>query len=132
MCVSATLCTLNSFHSLPLCLSVQTEFIRGLLQVTESKLHHALLVHDKVVHDDELMPHWVDEILHCEQELRALDYPSPLPTPIAVLLEGGPFNKWTIIEKRSESTGGIPNGRGGAFGGPAGIGDVSWVYVSVM
>ena len=87
-----------------MCVSVclQTEFIRGLLQVTESKLRHALLVHEKVVHDDELMPHWVDEILSFEQELRALGYPSPLPTSISVLLEEGPFNKWTIIEKRSE------------------------------
>ena len=92
-----------------------------MLQVTESKLRHALLVQDKVVHDDELMPHWVDEILDFEQELRALDYPSPLPTSTTVLLEEGPFNKWTIIEKRSESIRGIPNRRGRSLVGPAGI-----------
>ena len=83
---------------------MQTEFIRGLLRVTEAKLRHALLVQEKIVHDDQLMPHWVDEVLSFEQELRALGYPSPLPMCISVLLEEAPFNKWTIIEKQSEST----------------------------
>lgn len=99
---------------LHLCVCVQTEFIRGLLQITESKLRHALLVHEKVVHDDQLMPHWVDEILSFEQELRALGYPSPLPTCVSVLLEEAPFNKWTIIEKQSEH----PTGGAVASWGP--------------
>ena len=64
------------------------------------KLRDAIVVSDKVVQDEPLMSHWINELLQFEQELRALDYPYPLHSCSEILLEEIPFSKWIVIEKK--------------------------------
>jgi hypothetical protein len=80
--------------------NLKTEFIRGLLHILEVKLRDAIVVSDKVVQDEPLMSHWINELLQFEQELRALDYPYPLHSCSEILLEEIPFSKWIVIEKK--------------------------------
>ena len=87
----------SPFH-VPLPLSPQLEFMRGLLQEVETKISHDI---PEMVYDEVLMSHLIDELLLFERELRTvLHYPSSCPSPFHnVMLEDVAFHKWLTLEK---------------------------------
>lgn len=59
----------------------------------------------KLLYDDALFCHLVEEVLQFEKELRSShSYPAVLPGLLHLLLEETTLQKWLTVEKKSEFT----------------------------
>lgn len=57
----------------------------------------------RLLYDDALFCHLVDEVLQFERELRGTHtYPSILPGALPILLEESVLQKWLSVERKSE------------------------------
>lgn len=78
----------------------QVELCRGLLTLAQEKLASDA---PRLLYDDALFCHLVDEILQFERELRTThSYPSTLPGALHVLLDEVVLQKWLTVERKSE------------------------------
>lgn len=78
------------------------ELCRGLLCLAQEKLASDA---SRLLYDDALFCHLVDEVLQFEKELRSTHaYPSALPGALHILLEEAVFQKWLSVERKSERT----------------------------
>lgn len=79
----------------------QVELCRGLLTLAQEKLAHDA---PRLLYDDALFCHLVDEVLQFEKELRSThSYPRAYPGVLHILLEETVFQKWLSVERKSES-----------------------------
>lgn len=79
---------------------LQTEFMRGLVQIAVEKLHYEL---PHLYYDDSLFSHCVDEALGFDREVRnSYGYPAVQPGVIEVLTQAQTFLKWINMEKHCE------------------------------
>lgn len=80
---------------------VQVELCRGLLSLVQEKVASDA---SKLLYDDVLFCHLVEEVLQFEKELRSNhSYPAELPGVLHLLLEDAVLQKWLTMEKKSES-----------------------------
>uniref|UniRef100_A0A8K9UV38 RAD50-interacting protein 1 n=1 Tax=Oncorhynchus mykiss TaxID=8022 RepID=A0A8K9UV38_ONCMY len=78
--------------------NAKVELCRGLLTLAQEKL---ALDAPRLLYDDALFCHLVDEILQFERELRTThSYPSTLPGVLHVLLEEVVLQKWLTVERK--------------------------------
>uniref|UniRef100_A0A6Q2XCT6 RAD50-interacting protein 1 n=1 Tax=Esox lucius TaxID=8010 RepID=A0A6Q2XCT6_ESOLU len=78
--------------------SAKVELCRGLLTLAQEKL---ALDASRLLYDDALFCHLVDEILQFERELRCThSYPSGLPGALDVLLQEAVLQKWVAVERK--------------------------------
>uniref|UniRef100_A0A8C7LEK7 RAD50-interacting protein 1 n=1 Tax=Oncorhynchus kisutch TaxID=8019 RepID=A0A8C7LEK7_ONCKI len=78
--------------------NAKVELCRGLLTLAQEKL---ALDAPRLLYDDSLFCHLVDEILQFERELRTThSYPSTLPGVLHVLLEEVVLQKWLTVERK--------------------------------
>ncbi|XP_062339516.1 RAD50-interacting protein 1 [Osmerus eperlanus] len=78
--------------------NAKVELCRGLLGLLQEKLS---LDASRLLADDTLFCHLVDEMLQFEKELRGpLAYPPALPGVLGVLLEDSVLNKWLSVERK--------------------------------
>lgn len=76
------------------------ELCRGLLALAQEKLAHDA---PRLLYDDTLFCHLVDEVLQFEKELRSTHaYPSTYPGALHILLEEQVLQKWLSVERKSE------------------------------
>ncbi|KAJ8008790.1 hypothetical protein DPEC_G00082080 [Dallia pectoralis] len=76
----------------------KVELFRGLLIMTQEKLASDA---SRLLYDDALFCHLVDEILQFERELRSThSYPSSLPGALNVLLQEAVLQKWLTVERK--------------------------------
>lgn len=76
------------------------ELCRGLLSLVQEKVASDAL---RLLYDDALFCHLVEEVLQFEKELRGnLSYPTVLPGLLHLLLESTVLQKWLIVEKKSK------------------------------
>ncbi|KAL2102119.1 hypothetical protein ACEWY4_001287 [Coilia grayii] len=79
-------------------INAKVELCRGLLSLAQEKL---ALDASRLLYDDALFCHLVDEVLQFEKELRTTHtYPSILPGALHILLEEAVFQKWLSVEKK--------------------------------
>ncbi|KAJ8382797.1 hypothetical protein SKAU_G00035750 [Synaphobranchus kaupii] len=79
-------------------INAKVELCRGLLSLAQEKLAHDA---PRLLYDDALFCHLVDEILQFERELRTThSYPSMLPGALHILLEETVFQKWLTVERK--------------------------------
>ncbi|XP_064200784.1 RAD50-interacting protein 1 isoform X2 [Anguilla rostrata] len=79
-------------------INAKAELCRGLLSLAQEKLAHDA---PRLLYDDTLFCHLVDEILQFERELRTThSYPSMLPGALHILLEEAVFQKWLTVERK--------------------------------
>lgn len=77
------------------------ELCRGLLTLAQEKLAQDA---PRLLYDDALFCHLVDEVLQFEKELRSThSYPRAYPGVLHILLEETVFQKWLSVERKSES-----------------------------
>ncbi|XP_023648931.2 RAD50-interacting protein 1 [Paramormyrops kingsleyae] len=78
--------------------NAKVELCRGLLTLVQEKL---ALDAPRLLYDDTLFCHLVDEVLQFERELRGTHtYPSILPGALPILLEESVFQKWLSVERK--------------------------------
>lgn len=76
------------------------ELCRGLLSLVQEKVASDA---SKLLYDDVLFCHLVEEVLQFEKELRSNhSYPAELPGVLHLLLEDAVLQKWLTMEKKSE------------------------------
>ncbi|KAL0967195.1 hypothetical protein UPYG_G00249030 [Umbra pygmaea] len=76
----------------------KVELCRGLLSLAQEKL---ALDASRLLYDDTVFCHLVDEILQFERELRSThSYPSSLPGALHVLLQDAVLQKWLTVERK--------------------------------
>ncbi|XP_026857994.1 RAD50-interacting protein 1 [Electrophorus electricus] len=76
----------------------KVELCRGLLSLAQEKLAHDA---PRLLYDDALFCHLVDEVLQFEKELRTTHaYPSSYPGALHILLEEAVFQKWLSVERK--------------------------------
>ncbi|KAI1883370.1 hypothetical protein AGOR_G00230720 [Albula goreensis] len=79
-------------------INARVELCRGLLSLAQEKLAHDA---PRLLYDDALFCHLVDEVLQFERELRTTHaYPSMLPGALHILLEEAVFQKWLSVERK--------------------------------
>uniref|UniRef100_A0A8C9W3W3 RAD50-interacting protein 1 n=1 Tax=Scleropages formosus TaxID=113540 RepID=A0A8C9W3W3_SCLFO len=79
-------------------INAKVELCRGLLSLVQEKLASDA---PRLLYDDALFCHLVDEVLQFERELRTTHgYPSSLPGALPILLEESIFQKWLSVEKK--------------------------------
>lgn len=79
----------------------KVELCRGLLTLVHEKLAHDA---QRLLYDDALFCHLVDEVLQFEKELRSTHaYPSTYPGVLHILLEENILQKWLSVERKSEN-----------------------------
>ncbi|KAG7455788.1 hypothetical protein MATL_G00244810 [Megalops atlanticus] len=79
-------------------INAKVELCRGLLSLAQEKLAYDA---PRLLYDDALFCHLVDEILQFERELRTTHaYPSVLPGALHILLEESVFQKWLSVERK--------------------------------
>ncbi|XP_056140209.1 RAD50-interacting protein 1 [Lampris incognitus] len=79
-------------------ISARIELCRGLLSLAQEKLASDA---PRLLYDDTLFCHLVDEVLHFEKELRnTYSYPVSLPGTLHILLEENTLQKWLAVEKK--------------------------------
>lgn len=79
---------------------LQVELCRGLLSLVQEKVASDAL---RLLYDDALFCHLVEEVLQFEKELRGnLSYPTVLPGLLHLLLESTILQKWLTVEKKSK------------------------------
>ncbi|KAJ8262346.1 hypothetical protein GJAV_G00165400 [Gymnothorax javanicus] len=79
-------------------IDAKVELCRGLLSLAQEKLAHDA---PRLLYDDALFCHLVDEVLQFERELRSSHaYPSTLPGALHILLEESVFQKWLSVERK--------------------------------
>ncbi|KAG2469301.1 RINT1 protein, partial [Polypterus senegalus] len=77
------------------------EFSRGLLDLVLEKLAQDV---PRLLYDDALFCHLVDEVLLFEKELHGTHaYPSTLPGTLHILADETIFQKWVSVERKCES-----------------------------
>lgn len=80
---------------------LQVELCRGLLSLVQEKVASDA---SRLLYDDMLFCHLVEEVLQFEKELRSnQSYPAELPGLLHLLLEDATLQKWLIVEKKSKS-----------------------------
>uniref|UniRef100_A0AAR2JBT6 RAD50-interacting protein 1 n=1 Tax=Pygocentrus nattereri TaxID=42514 RepID=A0AAR2JBT6_PYGNA len=78
--------------------NAKVELCRGLLALAQEKLTHDA---PRLLYDDTLFCHLVDEVLQFEKELRSTHaYPSTYPGALHILLEEAVFQKWLSVERK--------------------------------
>ncbi|XP_062862306.1 RAD50-interacting protein 1 [Trichomycterus rosablanca] len=78
--------------------NAKVELCRGLLTLAQEKLTHDA---PRLLYDDGLFCHLVDEVLQFEKELRSTHaYPSDHPGALHILLEESVFQKWLSVERK--------------------------------
>lgn len=76
------------------------ELCRGLLTLAQEKLAQDA---PRLLYDDTLFCHLVDEVLQFEKELRSThSYPRAYPGVLHILLEETLLQKWLSVERKSE------------------------------
>ncbi|XP_028254144.1 RAD50-interacting protein 1 isoform X2 [Parambassis ranga] len=76
----------------------KVELCRGLLYLVQEKVAHDA---SRLLYDDTLFCHLVEEVLQFEKELRTnQSYPSVLPGLLHLLLEDTILQKWLTVEKK--------------------------------
>ncbi|XP_076152379.1 RAD50-interacting protein 1 [Alosa pseudoharengus] len=79
-------------------INAKVELCRGLLSLAQEKL---ALDASRLLYDDALFCHLVDEVLQFEKELRSTHaYPSTLPGALHILLEEAVLQKWLSVERK--------------------------------
>uniref|UniRef100_A0AAX7TN27 RAD50-interacting protein 1 n=1 Tax=Astatotilapia calliptera TaxID=8154 RepID=A0AAX7TN27_ASTCA len=79
-------------------LSAKVELCRGLLSLVQEKVTSDA---SKLLYDDVLFCHLVEEVLQFEKELRSNhSYPAELPGVLHLLLEDAVLQKWLTMEKK--------------------------------
>uniref|UniRef100_A0A3Q4I5W3 RAD50 interactor 1 n=1 Tax=Neolamprologus brichardi TaxID=32507 RepID=A0A3Q4I5W3_NEOBR len=79
-------------------LSAKVELCRGLLSLVQEKVASDA---SKLLYDDVLFCHLVEEVLQFEKELRSNhSYPAELPGVLHLLLEDAVLQKWLTMEKK--------------------------------
>ncbi|TKS88151.1 RAD50-interacting protein 1 RAD50 interactor 1 [Collichthys lucidus] len=80
-------------------ISARVELCRGLLSLVQEKVASDAC---RLLYDDMLFCHLVEEVLQFEKELRSNhSYPAVLPGLLHLLLEDTTLQKWLIVEKKS-------------------------------
>lgn len=78
----------------------QVELCRGLVSLVQEKVAADA---PRILYDDALFCHLVEEVLQFEKELRGShSYPPALPGLLHILLEDAVLQKWLAVEKKSE------------------------------
>ncbi|KAM3587503.1 uncharacterized protein V6R79_007175 [Siganus canaliculatus] len=78
--------------------NARVELSRGLLPLVQEKVASDAA---RLLYDDTLFCHLVEEVLQFEKELRGnLSYPDVLPGLLHLLLEDGILQKWLTVEKK--------------------------------
>ncbi|ROI15487.1 RAD50-interacting protein 1 [Anabarilius grahami] len=78
--------------------NAKVELCRGLLTLAQEKLAHEA---PRLLYDDALFCHLVDEVLQFEKELRSThSYPRAYPGVLHILLEETVFQKWLSVERK--------------------------------
>lgn len=81
---------------------VQVELCRGLLSLVQEKVASDA---SRLLYDDALFCHLVEEVLQFEKELRGNhSFPAVLPGLLHLLLEDAILQKWLTVEKKSTFT----------------------------
>lgn len=76
------------------------ELCRGLLSLVQEKVASDA---SRLLYDDMLFCHLVEEVLQFEKELRSnQSYPAVLPGLLHLLLEDAVLQKWLTVERKSE------------------------------
>lgn len=76
------------------------ELSRGLLSLVQEKVASDA---SRLLYDDMLFCHLVEEVLQFEKELRSThSYPTVLPGLLHLLLEDATLQKWLTVEKKSK------------------------------
>eukprot|EP00064_Thunnus_orientalis_P021924 superscaffoldBa00006972_g22094 len=79
-------------------ISARVELCRGLLSLVQEKVANDA---SKLLYDDALFCHLVEEVLQFEKELRSnQSYPAMLPGLLHLLLEDTTLQKWLTVEKK--------------------------------
>ncbi|XP_054480870.1 RAD50-interacting protein 1-like, partial [Anoplopoma fimbria] len=79
-------------------ISAMVELCRGLLSLVQEKVASDA---SRLLYDDVLFCHLVEEVLQFEKELRSnQSYPAPLPGLLHLLLEDTILQKWLTVEKK--------------------------------
>ncbi|KAM6985734.1 RAD50-interacting protein 1 [Aplochiton taeniatus] len=79
-------------------INAKVELNRGLLSLAQEKLASDA---PRLLYDDALFCHLVDELLQFEKELRSThSYPPSLPGMLHILLEENTLQKWLTVEKK--------------------------------
>ncbi|KAM8740572.1 RAD50-interacting protein 1 [Acanthopagrus schlegelii] len=79
-------------------ISARVELCRGLLSLVQEKVASDA---SRLLYDDMLFCHLVEEVLQFEKELRSnLSYPAVLPGLLHLLLEDAILQKWLTVEKK--------------------------------
>ncbi|XP_070848602.1 RAD50-interacting protein 1 [Chaetodon trifascialis] len=79
-------------------ISARVELCRGLLSLVQEKVASDA---SRLIYDDMLFCHLVEEVLQFEKELRSnQSYPAVLPGLLHLLLEDGILQKWLTVEKK--------------------------------
>uniref|UniRef100_A0A8C2G549 RAD50-interacting protein 1 n=1 Tax=Cyprinus carpio TaxID=7962 RepID=A0A8C2G549_CYPCA len=80
--------------------NARVELCRGLLTLAQEKLAQDA---PRLLYDDALFCHLVDEVLQFEKELRGThSYPRTYPGVLHILLEETVFQKWLSVERKSD------------------------------
>ncbi|KAA0721042.1 RAD50-interacting protein 1 RAD50 interactor 1 [Triplophysa tibetana] len=78
--------------------NASVELCRGLLTLVQEKLAHDA---PRLLYDDAMFCHLVDEVLQFEKELRTThSYPLSYPGVLKILLEESVFQKWLSVERK--------------------------------
>uniref|UniRef100_A0A673I7J6 RAD50-interacting protein 1 n=1 Tax=Sinocyclocheilus rhinocerous TaxID=307959 RepID=A0A673I7J6_9TELE len=78
--------------------NARVELCRGLLTLAQEKLAHDA---PRLLYDDALFCHLVDEVLQFEKELRSThSYPRAYPGILHILLDKTAFQKWLSVERK--------------------------------
>ncbi|XP_068615700.1 RAD50-interacting protein 1-like [Brachionichthys hirsutus] len=79
-------------------ISARVELCRGLLSLVQEKVSSDA---SRLLYDDVLFCHLVEEVLHFEKDLRGShSYPAGLPGVLHLLLEDAVLQKWLTVEKK--------------------------------
>ncbi|XP_041637314.1 RAD50-interacting protein 1 [Cheilinus undulatus] len=79
-------------------ISARVELCRGLLSLVQDKV---AIDASRLLYDDALFCHLVEEVLQFEKELRSnLSYPTVLPGLLHLLLDDAILQKWLTLEKK--------------------------------
>ncbi|XP_057711106.1 RAD50-interacting protein 1 [Corythoichthys intestinalis] len=80
-------------------INAKVELCRGLLTLVQEKVAGDA---SRLLYDDALFCHLVEEVLQFEKELRGnYSYPAPLPGLLHLLLDDAVLQKWLTVEKKT-------------------------------
>ncbi|XP_061662102.1 RAD50-interacting protein 1 [Syngnathoides biaculeatus] len=80
-------------------INARAELCRGLVSLVQEKVAGDA---SRLLHDDTLFCHLVEEVLQFEKELRRNhSYPAPLPGLLHLLLDDAVLQKWLTVEKKT-------------------------------